>query len=130
MLHVPFGRLNEIGYEIVSPLELDIDLRPRVLDPVAKPDQRVLDPDKITYPHNDQREDYPSEHHAPPFFKPAPIPRPFEDLLPNSLIRHSVFAARTKDLTEYVINRPAAEVRAQTKRLAKLPAVEPDTVIT
>jgi len=43
-LHVPLDALDEVGDQVVTPLELDVDLREGVLEPVAQPDQAVVDP--------------------------------------------------------------------------------------
>ena len=47
VLGVSFDRLDEVGNEVVPPLELNIYLRPRVLDPVAQRYQPVESVDYV-----------------------------------------------------------------------------------
>src|SRR3989344_5020022 len=54
MLRVAFYRLDEIGAEVVSSLELYIDVRPCLLGPVGEPHKAVVCDDG---PHGDYRDD-------------------------------------------------------------------------
>jgi hypothetical protein len=47
VLHVGLGRLDQVGYEVVPPLELHVYLRERVFVRVARPDEPVIDGDGI-----------------------------------------------------------------------------------
>jgi hypothetical protein len=50
--------LDEIGDEVVPTLELDVDLGPRRVDPVAEPDEAVVDGDE----KDDQQKDDDQQH--------------------------------------------------------------------
>jgi len=43
---VALDRLHQVRDQVVAPLELDVDLRPGVVDPVPQPDQAVVAEDE------------------------------------------------------------------------------------
>src|ERR1700678_2062658 len=56
-------RLDQVGYEVVVALELDVYLRPSLLGPVTPPDQAVVGEDSAAHQHDNhnQNDDY-QEH--------------------------------------------------------------------
>jgi hypothetical protein len=59
MLHIAPGGFDEIGNQIVAALQLDINLRPGVIDLIAKPNQSVVNADhkKSRQNNNDSNND-------------------------------------------------------------------------
>src|SRR5690606_38176053 len=53
VLEVRLGRLDQVGDEVVPALELDVDLRERVLEAVPQADQPVVDADHPEDEHDD-----------------------------------------------------------------------------
>ena len=47
MLHIALGRFDEIGNQVVTPLQLHVYLRPCVVNLVAKPDKNIVSSDYI-----------------------------------------------------------------------------------
>lgn len=47
MLHVAFDRFNEIGNQVMSPGELDVNLGERIFDAISEIDQTIVDADRI-----------------------------------------------------------------------------------
>ncbi len=57
MRHVTLDRLDQVGNEIVSPLQLHLDLREGILVAVAVGDELVVDAHDHRADHNDDGED-------------------------------------------------------------------------
>jgi hypothetical protein len=57
VLHVPLRRFDEVGDQVVTPLELDVDLRPGLLGDVLEAYDAVLESDEPDRDddQNDQR---------------------------------------------------------------------------
>src|SRR5439155_1767392 len=53
-------RLDEVRHEVGAPLELDVDVRPRLVRPLAQPDELVVAADD----QEDEPGDYEEKHHA------------------------------------------------------------------
>jgi hypothetical protein len=61
MFEIALGGFHQVGNEIVSPLQLHIDLGERILEPVAQRNQTVVDPDGPEADDEDEQ-DQNSEH--------------------------------------------------------------------
>ncbi len=66
MLHVPLARLDQVGDQVVPPLELDVDLGPGVLHPLLETNQGVVDADDDYHQDNEDDEQY--RTHRRPLF--------------------------------------------------------------
>ncbi len=73
MGRVPLHRLDQVGDQVDPPLQLHVDLRPGVLDPVALLDEAVVDADRDQHDDHDEDEDDPEGDHdgVPPWATPA-----------------------------------------------------------
>jgi hypothetical protein len=47
MLHVAFDRFNEIGNQVMTPGELDVNLGERIFDAISEIDQTIVDADRV-----------------------------------------------------------------------------------
>src|SRR5664280_3119386 len=61
--HVPLDGLDEVGDQVVPPLELHVDLAPRILHLVAGADQAVVHAQHPRHRHHDHDQDHESEDH-------------------------------------------------------------------
>src|SRR5207248_4015224 len=66
VLEVALGRLDQVGDQVVPPLELHIDLRESVLVAVAQLDQPVVSGHRQQSNEDQDTEDDPSDHAIPP----------------------------------------------------------------
>ena len=57
VLDVALGGLDQVGDQVVAPLELDIDLREGVLEPVAQRNQPVVRADRPQQDHHERNKD-------------------------------------------------------------------------
>src|SRR6478672_7284441 len=61
---VALDGLDEVGDQVVPPLELDLDLRPRVVDAVPQPNETVVEEDQRQQRQHDQHDDHDHGDHV------------------------------------------------------------------
>jgi hypothetical protein len=57
MRHIALHAFDQIGNEVVPPLELDIDLTPGVLDRVAGFNQAIVKSNQVNGQHDDESQE-------------------------------------------------------------------------
>src|SRR6185503_12574135 len=71
---VALDRLDEVRDQVVPPLELDLDLRPRVVDAVPEADEPVVERDQRDHEERDDHDDHDHGDHEPPPYRPRQGP--------------------------------------------------------
>jgi len=75
---VALHRLDEVGDQVVAPVELDVHLPPRLFDEVPRPHQVVVATDPVEDDADDQKdqqdEDHPERGHVNLHDCPGPMP--------------------------------------------------------
>src|SRR5689334_20966961 len=64
MRGVALDGLNEVRHKVVPSLQLNVDARPRLVDAVARPDDRVADQDKSQPDQQQDRDDDDGYNHS------------------------------------------------------------------
>ena len=134
MRRVTLDRLDEVGDQVVPPLQLHVDLRPCVFDPVAEPDQAVVERDRDEHEHDHDRRNIEAVTNARAAAQSATGPAEqgaAEGLLSAALGRLIAVAEAYPELQADENFRQLQEELAQTEnRIAVSRQVYNDTVLT